>query len=70
MSDYIDLSFEVCHKSHNVDLCTECFEKLNERIKEFCGTQKTIEANNCTTGNEYLNGVYSKDVKTNGSKND
>jgi hypothetical protein len=36
MSDYIDLEFEVCHKSHKVDLCTECFEKLDERIKEFC----------------------------------
>jgi hypothetical protein len=66
MSDYIDLSFEVCHKSHNVDLCTECFEKLDYVIKEFCGNQKAIEANKCTQSNDYLNGVYSRDVKTNG----
>jgi hypothetical protein len=35
MSDYIDLKFDVCHKMHNVDLCVNCFEKLDEKIRSF-----------------------------------
>ena len=35
MSDYIDLKFEVGHIPHIVDLCSECFEKLNEKIDDF-----------------------------------
>lgn len=35
-SDYVDLRIEMCHKAHNVDLCTKCFEKLVDTVKEFC----------------------------------
>ena len=63
--DYVDLKIEVNHKTHDVDLCSDCFEQLNNVIGEFCSNQKSIKANNCTankttTGNEYLNGIYSK----------
>lgn len=68
--DCKDLRIEVNHKVHNVDLCNDCFEKLNFVIAKFCSSQKTIEANKCTKGNSYLNAVYSRDVKIDGSKND
>jgi hypothetical protein len=64
--DYVDIKIEANHKTHDVDLCDKCFEKLDYVIKEFCGNQKVIEANKCTKSNDYLNGVYSRDVKTNG----
>lgn len=69
--DYVDLKIEANHKTHDVDLCSDCFEKLNNVIGKFCSNQKTIGANKCNTnrtikGNEYLNGIYSKDVKLNG----
>lgn len=70
MHDYVDLHIEICHKEHNVDLCDECFEKLDKIIKGFCGNQKKIEANKCDKSKCYLNGTYSKDVRCNGSKND
>lgn len=67
--DYKDLSIEVNHKVHNGDLCKDCFEKLNLEIGKFFSSQKTIEANECIKGNSYLNAIYSRDVKINGSKN-
>ena len=70
IGDYADLQIEICHKKHDVDLCANCFEKLDYKIKEFCGHQKAIEANKYDKGEQYLNRTYSKDVKINGSKND
>lgn len=41
MCDYIGLHIEICHKAHDVDLCTDCFEKLDKTIKEFCKRSDT-----------------------------
>ncbi len=41
MSDYTGLGFKVCHKEHKVDLCEDCFEKLDKTIKEFCKRSDT-----------------------------
>ena len=40
-SNYTDLNIRMNHKTHNVDLCTECFEKLDEKIRGFCKRSDT-----------------------------
>ena len=35
MTDYTDITIELAHKTINADLCTDCFEKLDDIINEF-----------------------------------
>lgn len=36
MADYNDVEIEAAHNHIRTDLCTKCFEKLNDVIRNFC----------------------------------
>ena len=36
MRDYVDVDIEFSHIFVNADLCTDCFDELNEIVLKFC----------------------------------
>lgn len=43
MCDYVDVDIECSHIFVKVDLCTNCFNELNEILLKFCKKEKVGE---------------------------